>query len=72
MQQVLEKALAQIATLPDAEQEQIGRQLLSHIEKLQRLRQEIDEGTRSLDVGEGSPLDVEEFLKQQRIRNGAP
>ena len=72
MQQVLEKALAQIATLPDAEQEQIGRQLLSHIEKLQRLRQEVDEGTRSLDVGEGSPLDVEEFLQQQRIRNGAP
>lgn len=70
MQRILEEALAQAAKLPDAEQDQIGRQLISHIEKLRLLRQEIDKGIRSLDAGEGSPLDVEEFIKQHHTRRG--
>jgi hypothetical protein len=57
-----------VANLPDADQEQIGRQLLSHIEKLRQLRAEVDKGIRSLDAGEGMPLDVEEFLRQQNER----
>ncbi|MGP0089225.1 MAG: hypothetical protein ACLPKB_04600 [Xanthobacteraceae bacterium] len=59
-----------MANLPDADQEQIGRQLLSHIEKLRQLRAEVDKGIRSLDAGEGKPLDVEEFLRQQNERYG--
>jgi hypothetical protein len=43
----LEQAIAQVAALPDADQEQIGRRLLSHVEKLRRLREELDKGTRS-------------------------
>lgn len=66
----LELAIAEVANLPDADQEQIGRRLLSHVEKLRQLRAEIDKGIRSLDAGEGTPLDVEEFLRRENERHG--
>jgi len=65
----LELALAEVANLPEADQEQIGRQLLSHVEKLRQLRAEVDKGIRSLDAGEGKPLDVEDFLGQLNERH---
>jgi hypothetical protein len=37
---------------------------------LRRLREEIDKRIRSLDAGEGKPLDIEEFLEQQNARYG--
>ena len=49
MVKVLEQAIAEVTSLPDADQEQIGQQLLSHVEKLRQLRAEIDKGIRSLD-----------------------
>jgi len=61
----LELGIAEVANLPDADQEQIGRWLLSHIEKLRKLRAEVDKGIRALDQGEGKPLDVEEFLREK-------
>jgi hypothetical protein len=70
MVKALQQAIAEMATLPDADQEQIGRKLLSHIEKLRQLRSDIDEGIRSLDAGEGKPLDVEEFLRQANAKRG--
>jgi hypothetical protein len=70
MVKALEQAIAEIATLPDADQEQIGRRLLSHVEKLRRLREEIDLGIQSLDSGEGQPLDIQQFLDQQHARHG--
>jgi Arc/MetJ-type ribon-helix-helix transcriptional regulator len=70
MVKALEQAIAEIATLPDAEQERIGRRLLSHMRKLRRLREEIDKGIRSLEAGEGEPLDIAEFLDRQHARNG--
>ena len=70
MVKTLEKAIAEVSNLPDADQEQIGLQLLSHVEKLRRLRAEIDKGIRSLDAGEGKPLDVEDFLRRQNERHG--
>jgi len=66
----LELAIAEVANLPDADQEQIGRRLLSHVEKLRKLRAEVDKGIRSLDQGEGRPLDVEEFLREKNERYG--
>lgn len=68
MVKTLKKALAEIEALPYEDQEQIGRQLLSHVEKLRQLREEIDKGIRSLDAGEGRPLDVEAFLKDQHAK----
>lgn len=60
----LKLAIEELASLPEADQEQIGQRLLSHVEKLRQLRVEIDKGIRSLDAGEGKPLDIEDFIKQ--------
>jgi hypothetical protein len=65
MVKTLEQAIAEVAALPDADQEQIGRQLLSHVEKLRNLREELERGVRSLDVGKGTGLDIEEFIRQK-------
>lgn len=65
MVRTLEKAIAEVSNLPDADQERIGQRLLSHVEKLRRLRAEIDKGIRSLDAGEGKQLDVDGFLQRQ-------
>ena len=67
----LEQAIAAIGTLPDADQEEIGRRLLSHVEKLRQLRAEIDKGIRSLDAGAGKPLDIADFLSRKHIPDGA-
>ncbi len=70
MVKTLEKAIAEVSNLPDADQEQIAQRLLSHVEKLRQLRADIDKGIRSLDAGEGEPLDVEAFLKGENERHG--
>jgi len=70
MVKTLEQAIAEVTTLPAADQEQIGRQLLSHVEKLRQLRIDIDKGVRSLDAGEGKPLNIEEFLRQVNEGDG--
>ncbi len=69
MTKVLEQAIAEVAGLSEADQETIGRQILSHVEKLRRLREEIDKGLRSLDAGKGEPLDIEEFIAEQNARH---
>jgi hypothetical protein len=66
MVRMLEQAIAQISRLPDADQEQIGRKLLSHVEKLKALRAEIDKGIHSLDAGKGSALNMEDREKNER------
>lgn len=70
MVKTLEQAIAQISRLPDADQEQIGRKLLTHVEKLNALRAEIDKGMQSLDAGEGRALDMEAFLREKNSRHG--
>jgi hypothetical protein len=70
MVRTLERAIAEVSNLPDADQEQIAQRLLSHVEKLRQLRADIDKGIRSLDAGEGKPLDIEAFLKQENERHG--
>jgi len=64
MVKTLERAMEELASLPEADQEQIGRRLLSHVDKLRQLRADVDKSLRSLDAGEGKPLDVEEFIRQ--------
>jgi hypothetical protein len=70
MVRTLEIAIAEVSNLPDTDQEQIGQRLLSHVEKLRRLRAELDKGIRSLDAGEGRPLDIEDFLRRENERHG--
>jgi hypothetical protein len=66
----LEIAIGELSNLSESDQEQIGQRLLSHVEKLRQLRVEIDKGIRSLDAGEGRPLDIEEFLRRENERHG--
>ena len=70
MVKTLEQAIAEVASLPVADQEQIGRQLLSHVEKLRALRADIEAGIRSLDSGYGRELDIDQFLKGKNKQHG--
>jgi hypothetical protein len=70
MVRTLEQAIAQLSRLPEADQEQIGRKLLSHVEKLNALRAEIDKGLRSLDAGKGVAVNIEELILQKNSRRG--
>ena len=69
MVKTLERAFAEVATLPEAAQEEIGRSLLAHVEKLRRLRTTLEQAARELDAGEGRKLDIEDFLTQLHQRN---
>ena len=70
MVKTLEQAIVEVSNLPEADQEQIGRKLLSHVEKLRLLRGEVDKGIRSLDAGEGSALSIEDLIAHKNKRNG--
>jgi hypothetical protein len=61
----LAQAIAEVERLPAEDQEQIGRTLLSHVEKLRAVRAEIDKGVRSLDTGRGKESSIEEFIRQK-------
>jgi hypothetical protein len=69
MTELLKTAMAEAERLPAAAQDEIGRELLTYLEKLHWLRSEIDKGIRSLDAGQGRELDIEVFLKQMRERH---
>ena len=60
----LKLAMTKAAVLPEAAQEQLGRELLERIEALTQLRAEIDVGIRELDAGLGEELDVEKLIEQ--------
>jgi hypothetical protein len=66
MSTALKLAMAKAAALPEAAQEQLGRELLERIEALTQLRAKIDEGIRELDAGLGEELDIDKFIEQLR------
>lgn len=66
MVKTLELAMSKAATLPEAAQEQLGRELLEHIETLSELRAEIEVGITELDAGKGEELDIEEIIRDAR------
>lgn len=69
MVKALELAFSKAAALPEAAQEQLGRQLLDHLEALARLRAEVEIGIRQLDAGEGRELDIESFLVDMHAKH---
>lgn len=71
MTKVMKQAIDEVSALPETDQENIGRQLLSHVEKLRRLRVEIDRGECSLDAGRGTALDIDAFVAKARARRGS-
>ena len=64
MTKTLEMAIAKVSELPEAAQDEIGRELLARVEALAELRAELQIGIDELDAGQGRPLDVEEFLQE--------
>jgi hypothetical protein len=70
MGKALELAITKATGLPEAAQEQVGRELLDRIEMLTQLRAEIDVGIRQLDAGLGEELDIEEFIEQLHAEYG--
>jgi hypothetical protein len=70
MRKVLKEALVEAATLPEADQEKIGREVLAHVEKLRALRADLTAGLRSLDAGRGKALDIEDVIRRARARHG--
>ena len=70
MVKTLDRALAEVANLPEATQEQIGKELLEHVAKLQALRSDLEQGIASLDAGLGSPLTIDDVMARARKRHG--
>jgi hypothetical protein len=69
MTKALKEVLAEVERLPVADQENIGRQVLNHVEKLRLLRDDIDAGVRSLDGGQGQELDIDDVISVARQRH---
>ena len=64
MTKTFELAVSKVALLPEATQEQLGRELLERIESIEQLRAEIEIGIRELDAGLGEELDIEAVIRQ--------
>jgi hypothetical protein len=64
MVRTLEIAISKAAELPEAAQEQLGREMLERIDSLAELRAALEVGVRQLDAGEGKELDIEEVIKR--------
>ena len=71
MVKTLELAMTKAAALPEAAQEQLGRELLERIDTLARLRTEIEAGVRELDAGLGVEFDIEDIIRQARNERSA-
>ncbi len=69
MTKALKQAVAEVERLPEADQENIGRQMLHHVDKLRTLRADIDAGIRSLDDGKGVEFDVRDVLSRAHARH---
>lgn len=68
MTNALKRALAEVEELPRDDQDNIARQVLTHVEKLRLLRADIDEAVRSLDAGEGRELEIGDVVLRARKR----
>jgi hypothetical protein len=70
MSKTLDIALTRVAALPEAAQEKIGRDLLDRVETLCKLRDEIDVGLTEFDAGLGTPLAVDDLIREARLEHG--
>jgi len=69
MSKALKEALDQVAALPEADQEQIGRELLEYVLKIRALRADLQAGVDSLDRGRGQELDMDGVIRRARARH---
>jgi hypothetical protein len=66
MVKTLELAISKAVALPEAAQEQLGREMIERIAALAELRAAIEIGVRELDAGKGEPLEIEDVIGQAR------
>jgi len=72
MIKVLKEAIDEVAALPEADQEQIGRELLEHALKIRALRADLQAGIDSLDASQGKKLDIGDVIKRARAGYAKP
>ena len=70
MTNALSAAVEALELLPEADQENIGRQVLQHVEKLRVLRADVDAGIRSFESGAGQQLEIDDVIAVARHRHG--
>jgi hypothetical protein len=62
--------MSKAQNLPEAAQEEIGRDVLLRIEELEELRAKIRVGVAALDAGKSGPLDLRKIKAEARRRYG--
>jgi hypothetical protein len=70
MTKTLELAISKALQLPEAAQDQLGRELLERIDTLDRLRAEVQLGVDELDAGLGETLDIEAVIREAKAMHG--
>jgi hypothetical protein len=69
--ETLQLAISKAQSLPEAAQEELGRDVLLRIKELEELRAKIRVGVEELDAGKGGPLDMREIKAEARRQYGA-
>ena len=62
----LNLAIRKVQALPEDAQEQIGRDVLLRIEKLEQLQADLQIGIDELDAGLGEEISMDEIIEQAR------
>ena len=65
----LEVAIGKATALPEAAQEQLGRELLERIDALSDLRTAIEVGLHELDAGDGEKLNIADVIREARAEH---
>ena len=66
----LEIAIDKAHTLPKETQEQIGRDMLLRIEKLEQLRADLQVGIDELDAGGGEEIEIDDIIGEAHRQHG--
>jgi hypothetical protein len=70
MKTAFEVAVRKAKELPAETREQIGRDVLLRIEKLERLRADLQIGIDQLDAGQGSAIDITDIIIRAHRQHG--
>jgi hypothetical protein len=66
----LEVAISKARSLPDAAREQIGRDVLLRIERLEKLRGDLQIGIDELEAGKGKTIAMDDLKAEARQQHG--
>jgi hypothetical protein len=66
----LEVAISKARSLPDAAREQIGRDVLLRIERLEKLRGDLQIGIDELEAGKGETIAMDDLKAEARQQHG--